>query len=208
MLKDVVFFGATEERVIALTLDDGPHDILTPAILDLLGEHNARATFFMIGSRVASTERDVVERVVSEGHELGNHTWADKCSALLMPSALAESIDRTHDVLARFAAPIRVFRPGAGWVTPWVLAAAKTHSYRCVLGSVYPQDVRIRSKDWITADVLARARPGAIVILHEGIAERARVLPILAAVLPSLRALGYRVTTVSELLALGDLVRK
>lgn len=200
VVPGIVLCGRTREKVIALTLDDGPHAMVTPNVLDTLRAHHATATFFLIGSRVVATDRGVVERIVREGHELGNHTWSDRCSALMKPGDLVRSVRRTHEALADFGAPIRLFRPGAGWVTPWVLAAARPYRYRCVLGSVYPQDVRVRSEERIVADVLARARPGAIVVLHEGTLERARVTRILDRILTDLRACGYRFTTVSDLL--------
>ena len=171
-------------------------------MLDVLSQHQTLATFFLLGSS-AELNPAVVRRIAAEGHELGNHTWEDECSARVPRRQLAESVSRTHRVLAKFG-PVRLFRPGAGWTTPKVLAVARSHGYRCVLGSVYPQDVHMRSNHRIVNEVLHRVRPGAIIVLHEGTSERARVVPILEAVLQELRRRAYRVTTVSDLLSSSD----
>ena len=76
---DVVFFADTDRRLVALTLDDGPLASSTPQLLDLLKEHEAHATFFLIGERIPGNEA-IVERLAREGHELGNHAMADRPS--------------------------------------------------------------------------------------------------------------------------------
>jgi peptidoglycan/xylan/chitin deacetylase (PgdA/CDA1 family) len=197
--RDVLFFVETNERVVALTLDDGPHPLVTPRVLDVLSRHGARATFFLLGSR-AEGHPSVVRRIAAEGHELGNHTWEEECSACLPPLRFEQSLSRTHRVLTRFGA-VCLFRPGSGWTTRRIVTVAERHGYRCVLGSVYPQDARVPFRRWIVKDVLRRARPGAIIILHEGTIERARVTGVLDEVLRALRHRGYRVTTVSDLLS-------
>jgi peptidoglycan/xylan/chitin deacetylase (PgdA/CDA1 family) len=198
-LRDVVFFVERRSGVVALTLDDGPDPVVTPHVLDVLTAHNARATFFLLGER-AERYPEVVRRIASEGHELGNHTWRDESSAALSPSALSESLARTQRVLGEFGT-VRLFRPGGGSLGGGsVVALAERNGYRCVLGSVYPHDVRISSTDFIVKDVLKRVRGGAIIVLHEGMAERARVTEILSRVLAELGRRNYTVTTVSDLL--------
>jgi peptidoglycan-N-acetylglucosamine deacetylase len=197
LLPGVLFFVPTERQAIALTVDDGPHPATTPALLDVLARHEARATFFVLG---ASAERypGLMARIAAEGHELGNHTYFDEPSALLPPAVLEQRIAGAHDVLVRFG-PVRLLRPGSGWITPRVLRAAERHGYRCVLGSVYPHDAHVRWPRYLVWDVLRRVRPGTIVILHEGSPGRAQVARVVDTVLPVLRSRGYEVLTVSEL---------
>jgi peptidoglycan-N-acetylglucosamine deacetylase len=197
-VPQVLFLVATDERRLALTIDDGPHPETTPAILDVLAAYRARATFFLIGHR-ARERPDLVERIAIEGHELGNHGFRERASAALSPAELDADLDRTHAALAPFG-PVALFRPGSGWVTPRVLRAAARHGYRCVLGSVYPHDPHIRRRRYVVWDVLRRARPGAIVILHEGRADRAGVARALDEILSALGRHGYEVTTVTALL--------
>ena len=196
-VPDVLFFVDTTERAVALTLDDGPDPVLTPRVLDVLAAHGAHATFFLLGER-AQHHPALLRRIVAEGHELGNHAWGDEPSARLTPAALEASLRATARVLAP-AAPVTVFRPGSGWVTPRVLSVARRLGYRCVLGSVYAHDPHLRVPAFTVWDITRRVRPGAIVILHEGRPDRASVIGVLDAVLARLRGAGYRVTTVSEL---------
>jgi len=198
LFPSVVFLAPGGRRAVALTLDDGPHPSTTPAVLDTLSAHGGKATFFLLGEAAAAYP-DLVERIAAEGHELGNHGLRDEHSSDLSPEALETSLARTHEVLAPFGR-VTLFRPGGGWFTRRVLDAAARHDYRCVLGSVYPQDAHVHRRDYLVWDVLRRVRPGGIVILHEGRPERAVVTAVLDAVLPELRRRGYEVTTVSELL--------
>ena len=196
-LPDVVFFGATDGRLVALSLDDGPHPSTTPAVLELLARHRARATFFLLGS-AAQREPQLVRRIVSEGHEVGNHTWQDEPSHRMSGGRLDWSVASTQRLLTAVTT-VRLFRPGSGWVTRRVLRTAERHGLRCVLGSVYPHDAHIRWRRYVVWEVLRRARPGAIIILHEG-DGRTAIVDVLKALLPDLRERGYRVTTVSEIL--------
>ncbi len=195
---DVLFFVETTERVVALTLDDGPDAVLTPRVLDALAAHGARATFFVLGER-ARHQPALLRRIAAEGHELANHTWRDEPAFRLTPAALEASLRATGRVLEPVA-PVTLARPGSGWVTSDVMAVVARAGLRCALGSVYPHDAQVRIPAYAAWDVRRRVRPGAIVVLHEGRPERAGVLDVLDAVLPHLRREGFRVTTVSDLL--------
>ena len=196
-VRRVVFFADVGRPVIALTLDDGPDPLVTPRVLDVLLAHGARATFFLLGE-AARAHPEIVGRIVLEGHELGNHTERDEPTWRLSADELRTTLLDTHEVLTPFA-PVTLFRPGSGWVSKRILDAAE----RCVLGSVYPHDAHIRWGAYVAWDVLARVRPGALVVLHEG-AGRDRVVPVLERVLPALAARGYSVATASELIRVSD----
>ena len=189
----------TRERVVALTLDDGPDAAHTPALLGVLRAHDARATFFLISGRVRGQE-PLVRAVVAGGHEIGNHLTRDEPSARLTPAAFEAALGEAGAVLGRFA-PVRWFRPGSGWYTRAMLATAARLGYRCALGSVYPYDPQLPSTRFAAAYILANVRPGAVVVLHEGGARGRRTVETLGRVLPALRARGYRVVTLTELAA-------
>lgn len=197
---EVTLYAETAKPFVALTLDDGPHPTLTEHVLTTLDDRNAHATFFLIGCR-AKENRSVVEEIAGQRHELGNHTWREECSARLPRAKLEDSVRRTHDLLSELApmSPVRLLRPGSGFVNRKVLDVASAHRYRCVLGSIYPHDVRVPWTNWIINDILSHIRPGAIIVLHEGADSRQRVVQILDAVLGRLRD-EYTVTTVSKLL--------
>lgn len=190
----------TVERAVALTFDDGPHPASTPAILRLLQAHDAHATFFEIADRIPGRE-SLLAALVDQGHELGNHLARDEPAILLMPEAFAIAVRQTGEVLRRFG-PVRWLRPGSGWYNPAMLDIIEREGYRCALGSVYPYDAHVPSVRFAAAYILANARPGAVIVLHEGGSRGRRTVEVLRLVLPVLSARGFRVLTLSELDAL------
>ena len=190
----------TRERVVALTLDDGPDAPHTRALLDLLREHGARATFFLISSRVPGNE-PLVQSLVSEGHEIGNHLTRDEASIHLPPDAFAAAVAEAGRVLGAFG-PVRWLRPASGFYDGEMLDTIERAGYRCALGSVYPYDPHVPSSRFAAAYVMANVRPGAVIVLHEGGDRSRRAMETLGRVLPALRARGYRVVTLSTLAGL------
>ena len=190
---------STSERIVALTIDDGPDAAHTRQILDLLRAHDAHATFFVISSRVAGNEA-LVRATVAEGHELGNHLTRDEASMRLPPEAFAAAMRHAGDVLGAYAT-VRWLRPGSAFYDGEMLDTIERAGYRCALGSVYPYDPHVPSARFAAAYVLSNVRPGAVIVLHEGGDRGRRTVETLRRVLPALRARGYRVVTLSELVA-------
>jgi peptidoglycan/xylan/chitin deacetylase (PgdA/CDA1 family) len=191
----------THARVIGLTIDDGPDSIATPLILAELRREMARATFFLIANRVPGHEQ-VVQALVSEGHELGNHFSGDRPSIGLSSSELEADLLRAHQVLATYG-PLTWARPGSGWYSEAMIGIMRHQGYRCALGSVYPFDAAIPSAVFAAHFILRNVRPGAVVILHDGGARGLRTAKVLKAVLPELRRRGYRVVSLTELQRAG-----
>ena len=187
----------TKERVVALTLDDGPDATSTAAILAVLREHDARATFFLISEHVTGNE-PLVSAIVADGHELGNHLTRDEPSIDLEPEAFEAAALETGTVLSRFG-PVRWLRPGSAWYDDEMLSTIDRLGYRCALGSVYPFDSHVRSVRIASAYILANIRPGAVIVLHETGARGPRTAETLRRVLPTMKEQGYRVVTLSEL---------
>jgi peptidoglycan/xylan/chitin deacetylase (PgdA/CDA1 family) len=183
--------------IVALTIDDGPDPVSTPLILAELRRHDAHATFFLISSRVAGREQ-LVRELVAEGHELGNHLTRDETSIRLLPPAFEEALVEAHQALAAYG-PVRWMRPASGWYSRTMIDIIQRHQYRCALGSIYPLDAAL-PWPWFSAHYIRQnARPGAILILHDGGARGLRTARVLRTVLPALRAKGYRIVTLSEL---------
>ncbi len=189
----------TTERVVALTLDDGPDPRTTPLILAELERHGARATFFLIGERVRGRE-ELVRRLVESGHEIGNHFMRDRPTVSLDSAELARDLEEWRALLEHYG-PVRWARPGSGWYSARLIAALARQGYRCALGSVYPYDAAIPSSGFASGHILRNVRPGAIVVLHDGGNRGRRTARTLRTVLPELRRRGYRVVTLSELAA-------
>jgi peptidoglycan/xylan/chitin deacetylase (PgdA/CDA1 family) len=189
----------TEAPLVALTIDDGPDSSSTPLILAELRRQEARATFFLIAERVRGQEQ-LVRTIASEGHELGNHFTRDRASIRLSPIAFEADLLLAHQVLVPYGA-VKWARPGSGWYSRAMIEVMKRHEYRCALGSVYPFDATIPSADFAARYVIWHARPGAVVVLHDGGSRGRRTARVLSEVLPELRRRGYRVVSLSELVA-------
>ncbi len=194
---EVLFHVNTTEKVIALTIDDGPHPELTPAILDVLAEYDVPATFFVIGSQVAGNE-DLMRRIVAEGHELGNHLMSDKRSIGLDPDEFERQLANAHRLITPFG-PVRWFRPGSGWYNERMLQQIRPYNYRCVIGFVYPYDAQVHSVEFASSYILGNTVPGSIIILHDGKEDRQATVNILHWIIPALQKRGYRFATLSGL---------
>ncbi|MGD2124992.1 MAG: chitin deacetylase family protein [Desulfobacteraceae bacterium] len=194
---NVVYFVETEEPVVALTIDDGPDAAATSKILDLLRQHEAHATFFLITNHVPGNE-EIVRRTVKEGHELANHLTTDKPSILLSSFEFERRLVEAHKVLSHFS-EVRWFRPGSGWYTKKMLSIIHKHGYQCALGSVYPFDPQIPSSWFATQYVSWNVQSGSIIVLHDYGTRGERTSTALATILPEMNRRGFRVVTLSEL---------
>jgi peptidoglycan/xylan/chitin deacetylase (PgdA/CDA1 family) len=187
------------DKMVALTIDDGPDSATTPALLRILAANNARATFFLISGNVRGNS-GLVRRIVREGHEIGNHFSENKKSISLSPAAFERSFLIADSVLKRFAS-VRWVRPGSGYYNDRMLRTFRIHGYHCALGSIYPFDPQIPWPAFATWMIRRNVRPGAIIILHDGGYRGRNTSKTLRKVLPDLRRRGYRVVTLSELTA-------
>jgi peptidoglycan/xylan/chitin deacetylase (PgdA/CDA1 family) len=193
----VLYSVATSAPVVTLTIDDGPDPLTTPPLLDLLERHGARATFFIITSRVAGNEA-LLRRMVANGHELGNHLFRDEPSVKLPPDEFERQLLSSDALLSRFG-PVRWVRPGSGRYNSHMLETIAGHGYQCALGSVYPFDPQIRWSWFSRRFILGTVEPGSVIILHDWGSRGRRTLKTLSTVLPELRARGYSIVPLSEL---------
>lgn len=192
MFSPVLTRFATDERAVWLTIDDGPSDE-TPAILDLLDAHHARATFFLVGER-AATRPELVREIVRRGHEVANHShthpqawfWA------VGPRGMRMQIDTAQRTLTALAgvAPRR-FRAVVGMANPFTAAPLKAHGLTRVGWSARGYDAVAKDPAVIVARIERDLAPGAIVLLHEG-ARHGRNVETIARLLQRLDVLGYR----------------
>jgi peptidoglycan-N-acetylglucosamine deacetylase len=177
---------ATSDSIVALTFDDGPTEARADSLLGLLRSRGVRVTFFLIG------------------HELGNHTYTHNHMVFRTPATYRSEVARTDSLLRAAGArdPI-FFRPPYGYKLvglPYVLwRTGRTTVTWDIEPESYP-DVA-RSADRIVRHVLERVRPGSIILLHPWYASGAPTRAAIPALIDSLRARGYALATVGELLA-------
>ena len=199
---DVLWHVPTNSKVVALTIDDGPSEY-TDEIMQILDENEATATFFIIGSQVSGRE-ETLEKLIRNGHELGNHAMYDEPSRSLSDSTLIDQILSVENMLRSAGSnpeddpALRYFRPGSGFFNGRMLETLRTVGYRLVLGSIYPHDPQISSWRINASHIMSMLRPGAIIIIHD---RRPWTAPMLRKVLPAIRRKGYRVVTVTKLLS-------
>jgi peptidoglycan/xylan/chitin deacetylase (PgdA/CDA1 family) len=203
-----VYHGPAGRQAIALTFDDGPSE-WTPAILDLLRDANAQATFFVVGEAVEGRE-EILRRIVDEGHELGNHTYSHLDPTTLDDDALRVELVRTAERIrsATGVSPASVRPPYCA--DPWRVAqiADEAGCGRTILRSVDPADWRNADAALVAHHVIDQAAPGAIVCLHDGVPRtnrgvsgRQHTVDAVALILAALADRGFEVVTVSKLLA-------
>ncbi|MFF9490332.1 polysaccharide deacetylase family protein [Streptomyces sp. NPDC014676] len=182
-------------RPVALTVDDGPDPTWTPALLDVLAAHGVKATFFVVGER-AREHPGLLRRLLAAGHRLGNHSYSHfQPFAALPAAAVAREMDETQRVVTdETGVRPTLFRAPAGGWSRGVLAAARDHGLTPVDWTVDPKDWREPPADRI-AERVARARPGDIVLCHDGGGDRSRTVKALDLALARLRERGTLFTT-------------
>jgi peptidoglycan/xylan/chitin deacetylase (PgdA/CDA1 family) len=190
----------------ALTFDDGPSPRNTPRLLDVLARSGARATFFLIADR-ARRHRELVRRIVAEGHEVGIHGSLHVPPWLLPRALLLRDLDEAaRAVREACGRTARHYRAPFGLVFPRQAAWVRAYGLTPVLGSIYPRDHSLRDAATIARRVLERLEPGSIVILHDSSAladpDRSPTLGAVEAILEAAAARALRSVAVAELVDL------
>ena len=195
----IVYQGQGDEPRIALTFDDGPHPEYTAQILDILAEYGIHATFFVIGENV-DLYPDMLQRTVSEGHEIGNHTQTHPLKNLSREQMEKELSDCETTIGEWIDCRPRIFRPPGGIISETVTAIAEDHRYRVILWSIDTRDWAHTPVGQITKTVLDNVGAGDIILMHDGIKCNSPTPQALRVLIPALLERGYCFVTVSELL--------
>jgi peptidoglycan-N-acetylglucosamine deacetylase len=188
------------EKIIALTVDDGPWPETTEQMLDIFNQNNIKATFFWIGQSI-ETSPEIARRVVAEGHAIGNHTWHHWYDPM-DPATAASEIDRTAKLIYETTGvKTTFFRPPGGVLNNGLAKYAQEQNYSVVMWSVTSADTDPRAQPEAFVDnVLKGAKPGAIVLMHDGGGDRSRTIKALPEMIAGLKKEGYRFVTIPELM--------
>ena len=185
----------TGNKVIALTFDDGPGPY-TAHLLDILDQYGAKATFFLIGSKV-SGQSSVVRSIQARGHQLGNHSWSHPELPKLSVDQIAGEIDRTNEAI-RQATGVKpsILRPPYGAVNGVVLEQLRLRNMSSILWSVDTRDWADRNSQIVCSRAVAGARPGAVILMHDIHQTSVNAVPC---ILSSLKQQGYSFVTIQRL---------
>lgn len=186
-----------ETKYVALTFDDGPRQGTTDKLLDGLKERGASATFFLVGEQ-AQAEPELVQRMKTEGHQIGNHTWSHVRLEGASPAAVTEEVEKTESFLTT------LLGEGDYWLRPpYGLITAGTESQMkvpMVKWSVDPRDWESRDTAKVVQAVLKDVRPNSIILLHDIYPTSVEAA---LQIIDTLQAEGYWFVTVEELLCLN-----
>ena len=179
---------------IALTIDDGPHQLWTPQVLELLDHLAIPATFCVVGQQAKKLPRLVAD-VVAAGHQLANHTYTHAALRQAKAGTVAVEIERAQDAILTATAgrgtPTLFRAPGGGW-SPTVLGEVAARGMRPLGWSLDPRDWSRPGVPAIVAAITTGVRPGSIILEHDGGGDRSQTVAALTEVLPRLLDQGYR----------------
>lgn len=199
------FFGSivnridTEEKVIALTFDDGP-ETYTNEVLDVLQDKQIKATFYVIGERLQEN-LEIGKRIAYEGHELANHSYTHQRFLFKSLSFIDSEIQKTNQLIRETGYEGTItFRPPYGkklLVLPWYL---NKHNIETIMVDVEP-DTYGTTLDFFVEYTITNTKAGSIILLHpfcETCSEQRKAVPL---IIDALKEKGYTFVTVSELLS-------
>lgn len=198
----VVAANRNAGKLVALTFDDGPCQRYTGEILDILKEHDAKATFFVIGKN-AEKYPELVKREADEGHEIGNHTYSHPDMKKIKPEDVVEEIEKTQDIIFEITGKKPVlFRSPGGYLDDEIVRIIKGYDCTPVLWS-WRQDTKDWSKpsvNYIVNLVLDNLQDGDIILFHDFNTKGSPTPEALRILLPKLKERGYKFVTVSTLM--------
>ncbi len=201
IMGDLIHHGDRNQKVIALTFDDGPTAKYTAEILEILKAHQVPATFFLIGKFVDERPQSVAQ-IAQHGHEIGNHSYSHKRMALRTPAWIRTELIKTDQAIRHvgYTGPIQ-FRPPFGrklLMLPYVLSSDNRTTY---MWSLAPEaDLGTdATADQIAHYTINATKPGDILLLHLMYSHRDQVRAALPQIIIGLKSQGYTFVTLSNL---------
>ncbi len=202
----VVSHVNTQNKIVALTFDDGPNGKATLQILSILQKENIHATFFLVGDNV-NYYPSVAKQIVADGNEIGNHSMHhDRLTPLNDEADIKTDLLAANNAIknATGVTPI-YFRPPHGFRTPWGIRAAQKAGFVVVTWNDLTTDYKALTAEQVKKNIESKAKPGGIIVLHDGFgvihgANRDQMIKALPQIIEDLKAQGYTFVTVSQLL--------
>lgn len=205
------FFGGivnkvnTQDKVVALTFDDGPSPKVD-TILSILNSENVKATFFLTGEAIEQYPEET-KRLILEGHEIGNHSYSHQRMIFKLPSYIKREIEDTDKLIQNMGyKEIIQFRPPNGKkliVLPYYL---KQHNRKTILWDLEPNSLPEinSSSEKIIQYVVDNAKSGSIILLHPMYDEKGNTICAIKGIIEGLKSKGYTFKTINELLKVNN----
>ncbi|WP_419726774.1 polysaccharide deacetylase family protein [Terrisporobacter petrolearius] len=200
----IIKCGNTDEKLIALTFDDGPDEDFTPQILDILKKYNVKATFYVIGQKVQYNKK-IIKRQHEEGHEIGNHTYTHINVSKNGYNKIKKEIGDTQSAVKSVTGVYpKTFRPPYRAISKDMCDIIKEKDMNIVLWSY------VDARDWespgvcsIVKSIESGIQNGCIILLHDYNkirAPKSQTIEALDIIIPNLLEKGYKFVTISELI--------
>lgn len=212
---DLFSRGNPDLSYIALTFDDGPDPDYTPYILDILKEHEIKATFFLVGDHVRLYPH-IARRIVEEGHEIGNHTMYHRNLYRLRPDLIIKEMEEAHAMIKEVTGErVHLFRPPRGLYDANVKELALERGYTLVLWSLSSWDWAEISSRLIEQRILTNTRGGDVLLFHDSGSIIARsggnrynTIKALPGIITGLKEMGFHFLTITEMIIIDELSRE
>ncbi|MDA3813717.1 MAG: polysaccharide deacetylase family protein [Candidatus Cloacimonetes bacterium] len=167
-----IFRVRIKENLVALTFDDGPHPEFTKELLDLFKERGIKATFFVTGEKIEK-HREIIKRMIADGHELGNHSYSHKNLIFKKKSKIKEEIQKTDYLLRDLGVKGEIhFRPPYGRLLFSAFAVLASLNKKVIMWNIPTKDYKERDPKVILSRIYKRIKPGSIIVLHDSGIER------------------------------------
>lgn len=207
IIPKIIFKAKIKEKLVALTFDDGPHPEFTVKLLDLFKENDIKATFFVTGKNIEK-HKDIINRMIAEGHELGNHSYSHKNLIFKKKSEIKEEIQRTDSLLRELGVKGEIFfRPPYGRILFAASTVLVSLNKKVIMWDITTKDYKENDPDIILKRIYKRIKPGSIIELHDYGVERAgkkidrqATVNAVKTLIDELPKRGYKFKTVSELI--------
>ena len=188
------------KKLVALSFDDGPDPLYTPRVLEILKRYQVKATFFLVGESVEA-QPGLVMREIEEGHEIENHTYSHPDLRSESELKTEEEIFKTGQLLENLSGKKgQFFRPPRRLYRKETIEIAERNGYKTVLWTICVENSKAKTPEDMAKRVINAARPGMIILAHDGRLDRSPTLSALPIIIEGLQEQGYEFETLEKLI--------